>query len=84
MTLLDIPMVAIGLVLVAVVVRAVLGPTQADRAVAADLAFFSFLALVALFGARLGADAAFDVVLIGTLTGFVSAVWLARLITRGR
>lgn len=84
MTLLDIPLAVLGLVLVAVAVRAVLGPSKADRATAADLAFFVFLAMAALIGARMEEPAAFDVVLIGTLTGFVSAVWLARLITRGK
>lgn len=84
MTLIDIPIIAIGLVLLAVVVRHIRGPSQADRAVAADLSFFSLLALVALFGVRLEQDAAFDVVLIGTVSGFVAILWLAHLITRGK
>lgn len=84
MTLLDIPLAALGLVLVAVAIRAIVGPTAADRATAADLGFFTFLAMAALIGARLDVPAAFDIVLIGTLTGFVSAIWLAHLITRGK
>lgn len=82
MSLLYIPMAVIGLVLLAVVVRMAIGPTQADRAVAADLTFFCFIALVALFGALLDTPAVFDLVLIGTLIGFVAAIWLARLIRK--
>lgn len=82
MNLLDIPLVLIGLVFLAVVIRMVIGPTQADRAASADLSFFSFIAMAALFGARTGLPAAFDVVLIATLTGFVGTIWMARLIRR--
>lgn len=84
MTLIDIPLILIGLVLFAVVIRMVLGPTQADRAVSADLFFFCFVAMVALFGARNGLSSAFDVVVIATLTGFVATLWTARLIRRER
>ncbi|WP_046470031.1 monovalent cation/H+ antiporter complex subunit F [Allosalinactinospora lopnorensis] len=82
MTLIDIPLIAIGLVMVMVAVRMFIGPTSADRATAADLGFFCFIALAALFGARTDMPAAFDVVLIATLTGFVGTIWMARLISR--
>lgn len=80
MSLIDIPLLLIGLVFVVVAVRMVMGPSQADRAVAADLSFFCFICMVALFGARQGLSAAFDVVMIATLTGLVATLWLARLI----
>lgn len=84
MSLIDIPLVLIGGVFVVVVIRMVLGPSQGDRAVAADLSFFCFIAMTALFGARQGFGAAFDVVLVATLTGLVATLWLSRMIRAER
>lgn len=81
--------VDIGIVLLAAVtltaaVRVLLGPTDADRAVAADLLLFSVLGLIALFGVRSGSTATFDLLLIATLVAFVGALSLARALMRGR
>lgn len=76
-------MVLVGVCLLAAM-RMLRGPTDADRAVAADLMMFSILALIALFGVRSGSIAAFDLLLIATLVGFLSALSLARALTRGR
>lgn len=84
MSLIDIPLLLIGIVFLVVVVRMALGPSQGDRAVAADLSFFCFISMVALFGARQGLTAAFDVVLIATLSGLVATLWLSRLIRTER
>lgn len=65
-------------------VRMLRGPHDADRAVAADLLMFAVLALIVLIGVRSGSIAAFDLVLVGTLVGFLSALSLARALTRGR
>lgn len=80
----DVAIVALGGVCLVSAVRMLIGPTDADRAVAADLLMFSILALIALFGVRTGSVAIFDLLLIGTLVGFVAAVSLSRALTRGR
>lgn len=80
----DVAIAALGGVCLVSAARMLIGPTDADRAVAADLLMFSILALIALFGVRTGSVAVFDLLLIGTLVGFVAAVSLARALTRGR
>jgi multicomponent Na+:H+ antiporter subunit F len=63
--------------------RIVVGPTPADRAVAADLLTFAIVALIALVGARVQSPATLDLVLVATLVAFLSSVSLARALTRG-
>lgn len=79
--------IGIGIVAIAIVlaaVRMILGPNDADRAVAADLLFFSIIALIAMFGVRAASTATFDIVLIATLVGFLAALSLARALTKGQ
>jgi multicomponent Na+:H+ antiporter subunit F len=59
-------------------------PADGDRAVAADLVFFGFIGLVALFGMRLDTAVMFDIVLVATVVGFLATLSLARMITGGR
>jgi multicomponent Na+:H+ antiporter subunit F len=66
------------------VVRVVLGPTVADRAVATDLCLFTVIGAVALTVLRSGAEQFEDVVLIATLLGFLATIALAALIGRER
>lgn len=80
--LLDICLVVLALALVGTVARIFLGPSDADRAVAADLSFFIFVAGAALLAVRLGAPYLLDVALVGTLVGFLASVTLARLLFR--
>ncbi|QWC84027.1 pesticidal protein Cry26Aa [Nocardioidaceae bacterium] len=83
MTVID---VAIGGVVVALLLsawRITVGPTAADRVVAADLLTFSLVALVALVGHRIGSGATLDLVLVATLVAFLAAVSLSRALTRG-
>jgi len=79
----------IGLVLVVAafaisLLRVVLGPSLADRAVAVDVCFFSVVAVFALLAARNELAAFADAVLIASLVGFLATVSLARLVSRGR
>jgi multicomponent Na+:H+ antiporter subunit F len=77
--------VALGLLAVGVlsaIVRMVRGPHAADRAVAADLVFFAFVAAVALLAVRLQEQALLDIAVIATLVGFLATVALARLVHR--
>ena len=80
----DVAIVVLTLVALAAAVRMLLGPTNADRAVAADLLMFAVLGLIAMIGVRSGSIAMFDLILIGTLVGFLSALSLSRALTRGR
>ena len=80
----DVAIVVLVAVCVAAAVRMLRGPSDADRVVAADLLMFSMLGLIALFGVRSGSIAAFDLLLIATLVGFLSAMSLARALSRGR
>ncbi|HSK54365.1 MAG TPA: monovalent cation/H+ antiporter complex subunit F [Jiangellales bacterium] len=77
--------VALGLLAVGVlsaIVRMVKGPDAADRAVAADLVFFAFVAAVALLAVRLEEQALLDIAVVATLVGFLATVALARLVHR--
>ncbi len=66
------------------VVRIVLGPTAADTAVAADLIFFAFIGVVAVFALLYGIAAILDIILVATVLGFLSVLSLARLLQGGR
>lgn len=77
-----IPIVATAVVLATV--RMVRGPHTGDRAIAADLVFFSFIALLALIGFRIGSPFVYDIVVVATLVGLVSALSLGRLMSGGR
>lgn len=61
-------------------VRVALGPSLADRAVAADVCLFVVVSGLAVLSLRLGSPVFLDVVLVATLLGFVATVSLARLI----
>jgi multicomponent Na+:H+ antiporter subunit F len=79
---LDVMFTVVALALLTGVVGVIRGPTDGDRAVAGDLAFYAFIAAVAILGTRLGGSAFFAVVLVAALVGFLSSVSVARLIDR--
>jgi multicomponent Na+:H+ antiporter subunit F len=58
------------------------GPTDADRAVAGDLAFYAFITAVAVLGTRMTDTSFFEVVLVAALVGFLSSISVARLVDR--
>lgn len=64
--------------------RMLTGPTEADRAVAGDLVMFGVAGMIALFGVRLGGTFTFDLVLVASVIGFLSAISLGRALTRGQ
>lgn len=70
--------------MIAVAFRMITAPLDADRAVAADLLTFSFVGMLAIFGVLLAGEYFFDLVLVASIVGFLSAVSLARALTRGR
>lgn len=81
---LDVAIVVLVVVALAATIKMLQGPSNADRAVAADLLMFAVLGLIALIGVRSGSIATFDLLLIASLVGFLSALSLARALTRGR
>lgn len=84
MTAVDIALWVLAAGFVAALVRVILGPTVADRAVAADVCFYVVVAGLALLSVRLEAPALLDAVLVATTLGFIATVALARLVRRKR
>lgn len=84
MTVINIAIIVIGLVSLPAAYRMVVGPTNADRVVSADLLIFATVGLLALFGIRGGSNFTFDVVLVTSLVGFLGALSLARALLGGR
>lgn len=84
MTALSIAFAVVVLSMAAAAPRIIRGPSDADRAVGADVVFFSFVTLVAIIGIAAGVHWAVDLVLVCSLAGFLSAVSLARLVTGGK
>ncbi|GAB3652788.1 monovalent cation/H+ antiporter complex subunit F [Glycomyces tarimensis] len=82
MSALDAMFAVTAFALLTAAVGVVRGPTDGDRAVAGDLAFYAFIAAVAVLGTRLGDTSFFEVVLVAALVGFLSSVSVARLIDR--
>ncbi len=80
MILIDAALVVLALALAVATVRLAAGPTDADRALAVDFGFAVALAAVALLAVRLDAPALLDLVLVGTLVGFLSTVAFPRLV----
>ena len=84
MIVVDLAIVMVAVAVVLALVRMLRGPHTGDRAIAADLVFFSFIALLALIGVRVGSPFVYDLVVVATLVGLVSALSLARLMSGGR
>lgn len=78
-----IAVVALSLAALAGIYRIVTGPTDGDRVAAADLLTYSVVGLIAVTGMRLTSLGTLDLVLVATLVAFLSAVSLARALTRG-
>ncbi|WP_258933791.1 monovalent cation/H+ antiporter complex subunit F [Nesterenkonia pannonica] len=76
---LEVLLILLGIGMLLAGIRAFLGPRITDRAVAADLIFFAFIGFIALIGLRVEIEALFDIILIATLLGFMSAISMARL-----
>ncbi|MGY1839814.1 MULTISPECIES: monovalent cation/H+ antiporter complex subunit F [unclassified Modestobacter] len=79
---LDAALVVLALSLLAAVARIVFGPTDADRVLGVDFGFVVTLCAVAVLSVRMQAPALLDLVLVGTLVGFLATVALARLVAR--
>lgn len=77
--------VALGVLVVAfavALVRVAIGPSLADRTMAADVCLYVVVAVLGLLAVRQDSEAFLDVVVVATLLGFLAGVALARLIGR--
>ena len=83
MSVMTIGLIILGLTCVPAAYRMLVGPTAADRAAAADLLLVAVVGLLAIIGFLAGSDFIFDIVLVASLVGFISAVSLARALTGG-
>ena len=68
----------------ACLVRAVIGPTNADRLIAANMTGTQVIVLVCLYAARTGEHAFTDVALIFAMFSFLGAAVLVRIVTERR
>jgi multicomponent Na+:H+ antiporter subunit F len=78
----DLALLGLALAFALALVRAVRGPSVADRALAADLGFYAIVAAIALLALRTRYEQFLDVVLIATLLGFLATVALGALVGR--
>lgn len=79
---LDIALVLIVIGSLAAVVRAAIGPTRADRVVAAELGFIAAVGAMLLIAMRLDEPILYDFALVAVLIGFLTTIGLARLVGR--
>ncbi len=84
MSLLDADLLLLAIAFAISLLRAVRGPSVADRAVAADVGLYAIVAAITLLAVRSGSTAFIDVVLIATLLGFLATVALSALVGRRR
>lgn len=84
MTVLDICLGLLALGFGLAIVRAAIGPTVADRAVAADVGLYAIISTLTVIAASTGAAEFIDVALIAVLLGFLATVALAALVGRRR
>jgi multisubunit Na+/H+ antiporter MnhF subunit len=68
--------------MLAAIVRAAIGPSPADRVVAAELGFISAVSAMLLIALRLDEPILYDFALVAVLIGFLTTIGLARLVTK--
>lgn len=82
MILVDLALAGLAIAFALGLTRAIIGPTVADRAVAADVCFYAVVGAIALVVLRVRADEFIDVALIATLLGFLATIALGALVGR--
>ena len=78
--ILDASLILISIGALAAIMRAAIGPTAADRVVAAELGFIAAVGGLILVAVRLDEPILFDFALIAVLIGFLATIGLARLV----
>jgi multicomponent K+:H+ antiporter subunit F len=79
---LDIALGVFALAMVMNLIRLFIGPAVSDRILALDTLNINALALLVLFGMKLGSDIYFEAALIIAMLGFVSTVALSKFVIR--
>ena len=79
---LDVALIFVVIGVLAAIFRAAIGPSRADRIVAAELGFVAAVSAIVLVALRLDKPVLFDFALIAVLIGFLTTIGLARLVTR--
>jgi len=82
-TALTVAFAMIGLAMLLAFWRVLVGPTLTDRILALDTLYINSIALIVLFGIRLGTSMYFEAALLIALIGFVSTVAVAKYLLRG-
>ena len=80
----SIALVLVLLGFVAAIVRAAIGPSRADRIVAAELGFIGAVSAILLIAVLLDEPILFDFALVAVLIGFLTTIGLARLVPRSK
>ncbi len=83
-TLLTISMVVLSAGVLACLIRAIIGPTHADRLIAANMTGTQVICLICIVAARTGEHAFTDVALIFAMFSFLAAVVFVRIVTERR
>lgn len=78
----DLALAVLALAFIFALIRAIRGPSVADRAMAADVGLYSILATIALLATRTHFTGFLDVILVATILAFLAAVALAALVGR--
>jgi len=81
-TAIVVAMGAFGLAMLLNLVRLLRGPTPGDRVLAIDTLYVNAVALLVLFGLRLGSDVFFEAALLIAMLGFVGTIALAKFLIR--
>ena len=77
-------MAVLALGTVACLVRAVIGPTSADRLIAANMTGTQVICLICIYAAKAGEHGFTDVALIYAMFSFLAAAVLVRIVTERR
>ena len=79
-TLLDGSMIALGVLLLVCLLRAIQGPTTADRVIAVNMIGTMVVILICILTLRLGEGYLTDIAMIYTLLSFLAVVALTKLL----
>ena len=83
-TLLTISMVVLSAGVLACLIRAIIGPTHADRLIAANMTGTQVICLICIVAARTGEHAFTDVALIFAMFSFLAVAVLTRILAERR
>jgi multicomponent K+:H+ antiporter subunit F len=78
----DLAILAFSIAMLMALVRLLRGPASTDRVLALDTLYINAMAVLILFGMKLGTAMYFEAALIIAMLGFVATVVLAKFIIR--